>query len=384
MSDTTDFEYVDRAVSLQDLSKRLSGSDWFAIDTEFHREKTYYPQLCLIQVATPQIRAVIDPLALDDLAPLLELLFDPAKLKVLHAARQDLEIFFHLGGAVPGPVFDTQLAAPLLGYADQMGFGALVEAELGVKLAKGHARADWLRRPLPEAQLNYAIDDVHYLVELYQGVRPRLAQMGRLEWLNEDFRALEDPALYSVAPGEAWRRIKGAHRLRPAQLAVLVSLAEWREVRAREQNRPRNWILKDDVLLDIARARPTSGGALSQIRSLNPDAHRRLGKTLINIVLAAGNALPPEVSLYSPAPALTPKTQALVDVLSAFTKLIGERESIHHQALAPRKELELLAQGERHVNVLRGWRRRLVGEELLAVLAGEHGLRVKDGVLTIE
>ncbi|HKJ09429.1 MAG TPA: ribonuclease D, partial [Gammaproteobacteria bacterium] len=209
---------VDTPEALAELCRRLDGCDWLALDTEFHREKTYYPQFCLLQLATPELVAWVDPLTVPDLGPLLELLNGEQIVKVFHAARQDLEIFYHLTGRVPAPVFDTQVAAPLLGHPDQAGYGALVSAVLGVNLSKGHARADWTRRPLPAKQLEYALDDVRYLARLYPQLRDELQQRGRLQWLAEDFAALVDPAQYENPPASAWRRIRGTDRLRAAQL----------------------------------------------------------------------------------------------------------------------------------------------------------------------
>ena len=200
MNPTTPILYVDSPAALGDLCNRLAGAEWIAVDTEFLREKTYYPQLCLLQVGTPAVTACVDPLALTDLGPLLDLLYDPAIAKVFHACHQDLEIFYNLRGSVPGPVFDTQIAAPLLGHPEQMGYAGLVEALLGVTLEKAHARADWTRRPLPESQLRYAADDVIYLAQLYPVLRAELAKHGRLQWLADDFAALGDPERYASHP----------------------------------------------------------------------------------------------------------------------------------------------------------------------------------------
>ncbi|MFZ1862467.1 MAG: ribonuclease D, partial [Candidatus Competibacter sp.] len=235
--------YIADHAALVAFCARLDRCSWLALDTEFVREQTFYPQLCLIQIAIPGQVACIDPLALPSLEPLLERLYDPSITKVLHAAYQDLEIFFYLGGTVPAPVFDTQLAALVLGVGDQLGYAALVKQMLGVELAKAHTRADWRQRPLPPEWLAYAADDVRYLEALYTRQLARLRERGWSEALAEDFQALTDPERYRPQPQEAWRRIREQHRLRGLPLAVLRSLTAWREEQAIQQDRPRRWIL---------------------------------------------------------------------------------------------------------------------------------------------
>ena len=202
------FEYIDNSEKLHDLITRLQTAEWIALDTEFIREKTYYPRLCLIQIASKDLLACIDPLALPDLQPFLDWLNDPKRLKVLHAAWQDLEIFHHLGrGQVPSPIFDTQIAAAVLGLGDQLGYARLVEESLGVVLDKSQSRTDWARRPLTTAQLDYAIDDVRYLRDVYVKMRHQLEKLGRLKWLDKPFQKLADPTTYAVDPRHSWERV---------------------------------------------------------------------------------------------------------------------------------------------------------------------------------
>lgn len=279
--------YVDTPDALHALCAEIAGSPRLMLDTEFMREKTYRAQLCLIQVCDGQVAACIDPLALDDLSPLYALLFNPNIVKVLHAARQDLEIFLDLTGKLPAPIFDTQIAAALAGHADQIGYGNLVRELLGVDLDKSHTRTDWSRRPLDRQQMRYALDDVRYLVTVFDRLNAELARRGRLDWLQPDFDALTDPALYRNDPADAWQRVKGAGKLKPKQLAVLAELAAWRERKAQDSNRPRRWILADDPLLALARIQPDNENKLASIRGLEAGHAKKSGKELLEHIRTA-------------------------------------------------------------------------------------------------
>lgn len=271
----------------------LRGTSWLALDTEFFREQTYYPQLCLIQVASAEQIACIDPMALPSLEPLLDVLYDPAVTKVLHAAYQDLEIFYYLRGAVPTPIFDTQLAAAALGYGDQIGYANLAQHMLGVELAKTHTRVNWRQRPLDPEWLAYAADDVCYLRDIYRQQQALLAERGQPETLTEAFAALTDPARYQPQPQEVWRRIHDHRRLHGVQRAVLRTLAAWREEQAIRNDRPRRWILHDGPLLDLARRMPDDLEGLAQIHGLPPGTLRRHGSELLERI-ATARAEPPE------------------------------------------------------------------------------------------
>lgn len=381
MSDNRQLQYIDSAQALQAFCSRLAGVDWIALDTEFLREKTYYPKLCLLQIATPEVVACIDPLALDDLNPLLELIFDPAITKVMHAARQDMEIFFHLRGAAPGPVFDTQIAALLLGYPDQIGYGNLVREMLGVNLDKLHTRADWSLRPLTRDQLHYAADDVIYLVEVYRQLQHKLQQLGRLDWLAEDFAQLSRAELYQTHPEQAWLKVKGSNRLKGASLSVLQALASWREEQAIRRDLPRGWILRDDALLEIARHKPATAEALGKLRGLGDRLLDKFGDQLVALVVNAAGVKPQAFPGSDERVRLTPAQDALVDVMMALVRLGGARHALNPAMLASRKDLEKLALGAADADVLHGWRRKLVGEQLQALLAGELGVAVRDGEL---
>lgn len=381
MNNANNSLFIDNSPALEELCSRLQGEAWLAVDTEFLRESTYFPKLCLVQVATPQLVACIDPLPLPDIEPLLKLLYDSNITKVMHAARQDLEIFYHLRGVLPQPVFDTQLAAPLLGYPEQAGYATLVDALLGIHLSKSHTRADWSHRPLSAAQLQYAADDVRYLAQLYPLLHGKLEALGRLSWLEDDFTTLTDPAQYDRPPEQAWLRVRGAHLLRGRRLAALQGLAAWRERTARATDQPRNWLLRDESLLDLAKIQPADNTSLLRIRGINAQVVHKHGEALLQVITAAKNQEPQPLAMEQRAARLTPGQDAIVELLATTLRMIGEQHTLHPAVIANRKELERLVQGDQTVNVLHGWRRKLAGDTLLAVLQGERGLRVIDGAV---
>ena len=376
--------YIDTADALKVFTGQLAGADWIALDTEFLREKTYYPKLCLIQIATPEVVACIDPLALTDLTPLLEVLFDPRITKVMHAARQDMEIFYHIRGALPAPVFDTQIAALLLGYPDQTGYGNLVSELLGVSLDKKHTRADWSLRPLSRDQVQYAADDVIYLVDIYRQLLERLSSLGRLEWLSGDFEQLTRPALYQNAPDRAWLKVKGGNRLRGASLAILQRLAEWREQAAQQKDIPKGWLLRDDVLVELARHQPDSLASLGKIRGLNEKILNRNGEQLLKLVAEARNRKPEPFPAKANSKRLSAAQDALVDVMMAVVRISSEKNSLNPAVLATRKHLEKLLAGETDSGLMQGWRKQLVGDQLQALLDGKLVLSAKDGELVLQ
>ncbi len=375
--------YIDKPEQLATLCEQLRRHDWLTLDTEFLREKTYRPRLCLLQVANPEVIACIDPLALDDLSPLLEVLYDSGITKVLHAAHQDLEIFFEMRGALPTPVFDTQIAATLLGHGDQIGYGNLVKAELGIELDKAHARTDWCHRPLSDAQLDYAADDVRHLREIYLRQRQQLTEMGREQWLQADFNELVDPERYSNPPETAWLRVKGANRLRGVQLAVLQALAAWREQQAQQSNRPRRWILKDEVLLDLAKQMPGDEARLRRIRGLEEGNVQRHGSNLLKLIAEAKRLPKEQWPTLKEGQRLPPEQEPLVDVLMALLRERSQQQTISPSAVASRRELERLVLGESDIPLLQGWRAAIAGQALQALLNGELVLQVEGGRLMV-
>ncbi|MFP4131013.1 MAG: ribonuclease D [Thiohalospira sp.] len=370
---------VDRADALTELTAHLAEQPWLAVDTEFLRERTYYPQLCLVQVATPEGDvACIDPLALTDLSPLWAVLADPGITKVFHAAAQDVEVLLQTAGAVPAPLFDTQIAAALSGLGDQVGYARLVEARLGVTLDKSASRADWSRRPLEPELLRYAGDDVRYLARLYPALRDELAARGRLAWLEDDFARLTDPAAYANPPLEAWRRVRGHHQLDGPGRGILRALAAWREEAAAAADIPRGWVVRDELLLEIARRRPRNAQRLGKLRGSH-----KLDEATREALLARVNATLDEPPAQWPAvearPQLEPAGEAAVDALMAVARLAAEEAGVSVASLTGRKELERLVAGETDLPVLQGWRGELAGRRLRAWLAGEIALVGRDG-----
>ena len=376
--------YIDTADALDSFCGMLRAADWIVLDTEFLREKTYYPKLCLLQVATPDSVACIDPLALDELAPLLGILFDEGITKVMHSGRQDMEIFYHLAGKLPSPVFDTQIAALMLGYPEQVGYASLVKEELGIELDKLHTRADWTQRPLSDDQIQYAADDVIYLVEIYQRLSEKLAALGRRDWLLEDFQRLTDADLYNNPPADAWQKVKGGNRLRGDSLSIMQTLAGWREQMAQQKNRPKGWILRDDALIDISRHRPASLEALAKIRGLSDGLVRNSGNKIVELVREATGKTPIPFPDKGKHAKLSPDQNALVDVMMALVRLSGEHNDLNPAVLATRKQLEKLVLGDQDAAVVQGWRKKFVGEQLLAFLGGDLKLSIRDGRLAVD
>jgi ribonuclease D len=360
---------------LQRLLDAIAGSSWVAVDTEFMREKTYFPQLCLIQLATPDHIACIDPMAIEDMGPLNALLHDPQILKVFHAASQDLEVLYLLTGKVPAPVFDTQAAASLLGHGEQIGYANLVHHVLQHELDKTQTRTDWSRRPLRAEQLSYARDDVRYLVQLYLRLREELGALGRLAWLQPEMEALTRPELYQADLEQAWRRVSGHKRLKPQELAVLRELAAWRETESRERDRPRRWVISDDALLLIARTRPTGMQALGELRGATKGIDADQARQLLEAVqrgLEAPRETWPVLSRRRP---LDEAEEVIADIAMALLRDLARQQRISPEAVAGRKDVVALMRGEEDAALARGWREQVAGAELRRWLEGRTALR---------
>lgn len=360
------FELVQDAAALNRLCAGLADKHWVALDTEFTRERTFYARLGLVQLATADIVACVDPLRVD-LSPLLDALYDPRLLKILHAGRQDLEVFHDVRRDVPRPVFDTQIAAALLGYADQIGYAALVEAITGVKLAKLHTRTNWEARPLTPEQLRYAADDVAYLRDVYHALAARLDECGRRAWLVQECEALTNPALYRNDPESAYLRLGAGGRLAREAQPLLKALAAWRERTAQARDRPRAWIAPDTTLIEIARGAPASLDELRAVKDVTPTAINTHGAEILRIVDAA-RAAPPE-RLWPTPESPTPVQQHLAQRMLERVKTVAAANAINPGVVATRRSVLALIR-DRSGPLTDGWRRELVGEELLAMAAG--------------
>jgi ribonuclease D len=360
-----EYLFIDRHAEAEALARDWSGAADLAVDTEFVRESTYSAQLCLLQISDGDRIACLDVLALGGPGPFGELLKDPAVRKVLHSARQDLEVLNEHLGVVPGPVWDTQVAAAMLGYPEQVGYTQLAGEELGVTLPKDHARTDWSRRPLSEEQLRYAAADVLWLLPLARRLGEKLAELGRDSWAEAECAALCDPSLYAFDAAGAWRRVKGGGQLEGEALARLVSLARWREEEALRCNRPRRWILKDEALLALAERGTQGGSALPGEAGLPPAFARRHGATLLGLMREAESAGMPA---RPPPERLDPAQERQVRALMSRLRELAALHRVSAPIIATRRDIEALVLGRRELPLLSGWRRELAGEELLRMM----------------
>ena len=363
--------YVRTAEELDAALKRLADGSFVALDTEFLRERTYFPKFCLLQLAHDDYFALIDVLALPTLAPIFEFLNDRSRLKVLHAAHQDLEVLALAHGAllgqslvpIAGPFLDTQVAAAFLDMPANIGYADLVQRRLNHTLDKGQARTDWSQRPLSESQLAYAADDVIYLAKLYHSLKDALGHTLRWAWLEEDAEQLEDPRLYLTEPTEAWQRLRGLEQLQPEQRAAAKALAEWRERRAVIKDRPRSWILADDVLRQLAEQRPTTLEELPAVKGLARGTIERRGEELLKLLAdsKANAANEPPASNFRPTRAQQKQVTAMMDFIrkqSAHLHVSAER-------LATRREIEALVFSGRIGAFGQGWRHHAFGKQLI-------------------
>ncbi len=364
---------------------RVRGAPFLAVDTEFMRETTYWPKLCLIQAATADVAANIDPLAEGlDLAPFLELMRDAATVKVFHAARQDVEIF-NILGAIPAPLFDTQIAAMAAGFGEQVAYDALVRQMLKVEIDKSSRFTDWSRRPLSDAQLKYALADVTHLAKLYPMLRERLEREGRLVWVAEEMAALSDPANYDVDPEKAWRRLK-PRKFNAKYLAAFKGAAAWRERTAQQRDQPRGRILKDEAIDEIATQLPLDADAMNRLRSVpkgfsgsrfGPELIAALKEALVNPEAYAPAMDRPEGGRGQPPPG------AVIELLKVLLKARAEDAGVASKLIATVSDLEKIAGDDAaNVGALKGWRREVFGADALRLKRGElalllDGARVK-------
>ncbi len=364
---------------LREFADRASRSEVLAVDTEFLREKTYYPKLCLIQLGTDSEQVAVDPFAVVDPAPIVRLFSNPFITKVFHACSQDMEVLLpYCKGVLPWPLFDTQIAASFVSDHCQIGYAALVEEYCGVSLSKAESLTDWSRRPLDGAQITYALDDVRYLPSIWRTMRGQLEEKGRLNWLEPDFRHAADPATYVHAPREAYRRVKRIGNLTRRQLAVARELAAWREERAAAIDRPRRRVLSDELVVEIARRCPTSSEALQRIRGVSDvaagDRALILGAVRRGLECPVKDCPEPE---YHGRPSLD--EECVCDLMYAYTRMVAEREGIAPSMLASRDDLIQFQGAPDRSPLSVGWRHEVLGRHLEDLLDGRVGLTVKDG-----
>lgn len=374
--------HVEDAHGLRELCHRIADSDRIAFDTEYIWERSYTPHLGLLQVATDDVCAVVDPLAVKNLDPIVDLLLDAKRLKVLHAARGDLEVIYWLSGEVPHPIFDTQIAAAMVGYGDQQSLARLLERVLGVRLEKKETFTDWLRRPLTRGQIAYGLDDVRYLLPMHDHLVEELQATGRVEWVQEEFDWLSAPDRYKPGPAEeAFRRVRGRNVLDRRGMAILKELAGWREQEARDRDWHRGMIVRDEVLVEIARALPRSTEALRNTRGLHPREGARAAQALLACV-ERGLAIPDRDLPRMPESKRSDgRTPLIADLVMTYLKIRASDLKLAPSFLASRADIEtLLEEGPASPQLdhplLSGWRKTLVGEGLLALLDGRAFLGI--------
>ena len=373
--------------TLAALCSRLAASPYVAVDTEFMRENTYWPELCLVQIADDKEAAAIDPLAPGlDLKPLLDLLVNNEDvLKVVHAGGQDLEIVFNLTGATPHPLFDTQVAAMALGMGEQVGYSNLVESMTGVKLDKGARFTDWSRRPLDTRQLDYAIGDVTHLIQIFPRMLARLKKTGRGDWLDQEMERLADPANYVNDPDLAWHRVKIASR-KPDVLGRLKAIAGFREREARRKNLPRGRLIKDETIGDIALHPPRTQADLAKVRGLAPSwGNNEIGARLMEAIAASGPLADEEMPAREDRrPGLGKEGALVADLLKLLLKVRSRDADVAPRLICRTDELDLLAAGQRGgLQMLEGWRYDVFGKDAVALVEGRLGFSVKGGKMVM-
>ncbi|MFM5918056.1 MAG: ribonuclease D [Novosphingobium sp.] len=373
---------ITTSAALADLCARLAKADFVCVDTEFMRENTYWPELCLIQIADTEEAAAIDPLAPGlDMGPLMDLLVDNEDvLKVFHAGGQDVEIIFNITGKTPHPIFDTQIAMMAISQSEQIGYSNLVESWLGTVIDKGARFTDWSRRPLTQRQIDYAIGDVTYLSTIFPKLLKRLIKTGRGEWLNIEMEKLADPAGYRNDPSQAWQRIKASGR-NPAMLGRLKAIAQWRELEAQDKNIPRGRIARDETIADIASHPPKVQADLAKVRGLSAGwKDNEIGRRLMTAIENSRPMADDELPARTPRGAPLGKEGALVaDLLKLLLKIRSREIDVAARLLARSEDLELLAAGVRELPLLEGWRFEQFGKDALDLVEGKMAFAVVGG-----
>lgn len=375
--------YISTYEELSAFCERAARFDAIAVDTEFLRERTYHPRLCLVQVATPDECVVIDVIAIDNLAPLAILMRDEGTVKVFHACSQDMEVLNYTLGALPAPIFDTQVAAAFLGERMQASYNGMVHTFCGVTLPKSESLTDWSRRPLTPEQIEYALDDVRYLIKAYDVIMERLDKSGRASWVLDEIKPLTDRSHYVVDRRVAFKRVKRVNSLTRRRLAVARELAAWREARAEYSNIPRKWLMSDEVLIALSKRPPHDAASLRRVRGTEQLSDADVAGALS--VIARGESCPADkypfiARTHKPA---SPELESVIDLMYALIRLVGERSGVATAMIASRDDLVDYVDHPQDSPLREGWRFELVGTLIDDLLNGDIGLTVKDRALEI-
>ncbi|MCZ2204387.1 ribonuclease D [Bartonella sp. A05] len=378
-------ELITQTKNLEIAIANLRNSDFITVDTEFIRETTFWPQLCLIQLAAPNIAMLIDPMEPGiNLQPFFDLMVDKKIVKVFHAARQDIEIIYHLGGIIPYPLFDTQVAGSICGFGDSISYDQIVQRCTGHNLDKSSRFTDWSCRPLSEKQLLYALADVTYLRDVYLSLRKKLKKNKRLHWMDDEIAFLLAPETYDIPEEEAWKKVKGKIK-KPRELAILQKIAAWREREARKRNLPRRHIMKDECLIEIATQQPRDESTLKRLRSLNKSwNHPSIMHTLIKAIhegLQVDTATLPSLPKHE---LINDKTAAATDLLKVLLKLVANENDIAPKIIATSNDLEKIASGTitQNIPAMNGWRYEIFGQKAEQMLKGQIGFYFNNGKIT--
>ena len=376
---------ITEQTQLVEACRRLANETFLSIDTEFMREKTYYPQLCLIQIAGKKEAIVIDALAEDiNLNPVLELMENEAITKVFHACRQDIEIFYNLNHKIPSPIFDTQIGAMVCGYGESVGYDKLVRQITGIQIDKSSRFTDWSYRPLSKQQIKYALSDVTHLRTVFEALSSQLEKSGRTKWLEEEFKTVLNPETYNTPLDKSWKRLKVKNG-QPRFLILIRELCAFREREAQNRNVPRNRIIRDDILLDIAARSPKSPHDLAKVRNLTKQfSQGKLGESILRVVETANKIPDSEAPPLEKVNNFQHQKSALVDLLKVLLKLKSEDFNVAQKLIANSTDLEAIANNnDANVLALTGWRKDIFGDDALLLKTGKIALSASNGKIQL-
>ena len=376
---------ITKTIDLEAFCERAAVSSYIAVDTEFVRETTYWPQLCLIQVGLEDEAVAIDPLAQGiDLQPFFALLENPRVIKVFHSGRQDIEIFYHLTGKIPAPLFDTQIAAMVCGFGESVGYDVLVQKYAKISIDKSSRYTHWGQRPLTEKQLTYALGDVIHLRVVYERLHAKILQEDRLHWLQDEVAILKDPGTYAMDPYAVWKRIK-VRSAKPRMLAILREIAAWREITAQQRNVPRGRLIRDEVMVELAAAAPRSLKDLTRMRGLSNSLREgELGKSILGLIEKAHDLPLEDCPQIKSERASPPGSSALVEMLRLLLKIKAEKYRVAQKLIATNADLEIIARtADPAVPALEGWRLEVFGNAALALKAGKVAIGIKNHQISL-